>query len=97
MSELNVFAFDATECPHCHHSVDTGACSQGDANPKPGDKSICAYCGEISVFADNLQLRKPTEEEANEELAPSDQFIREIIRRRTKSLWKPMSPSEKAH
>jgi hypothetical protein len=34
-----------------------------DASPLPGSISICAYCGEIAVFGEDMHLRPPTHEE----------------------------------
>ena len=51
-------------CPACGKFVDTAAALiREHMDTSPGDVSICAYCGEILVFAPDLSLRKmgPTE------------------------------------
>lgn len=50
-------------CPNCDKHLDrsTGA-GHGQA-PKPGDLSICYYCAVLSVFTDELGLRRVTLEE----------------------------------
>ena len=45
----------------------------------PGDRSVCAYCGAMSVFTGNgLEVRSPTRDEMAESLA--DPTVREAIR-----------------
>ncbi len=39
--------------------------------PKPGDFSCCAYCRDVSVYADDMTLREPTNAEWKE-LAGTD-------------------------
>lgn len=51
------------ECPNCGALNDTASPFDEDAEPKPGDASICIMCGHLSVFDDNLVLRNPTDEE----------------------------------
>ena len=33
------------------------------ARPSPGDASFCVYCSTILIFAEDLSLRVPTDEE----------------------------------
>jgi hypothetical protein len=35
-----------------------------DASPKPGDVSMCVYCGAIAIFTEALLLVTPDETEA---------------------------------
>ncbi len=53
-------------CPTCNKTLD-GSSSLGDSSdvPSPGDLSICKYCGELSVFKDDLSQRPITQEETN--------------------------------
>lgn len=51
-------------CPSCGKLLD-GATQLRDASehqetPKAGDATICLYCANVAVFADDLTLRKPT-------------------------------------
>ena len=50
-----------SQCCACGTTLDGAA---GRAAPKPGDFSICIYCGALSVFDEDLKLREPTQEEA---------------------------------
>ena len=53
-------------CPFCNHKLD--GCSQVNGNnlPDPGSYSVCIKCGNVSVFDDDLCLRKPLPEEEAE-------------------------------
>lgn len=67
--DLHVHASNSTrvqgggECPVCLNSV-SGASpiSKGNAKPKPGDISVCVYCGAILEFDDTLNLQAISEE-----------------------------------
>lgn len=51
-------------CLHCGKILDAASgVDDDDMPPKPGDVSICFYCGNIAVFGDNLLLRQPTDKE----------------------------------
>jgi hypothetical protein len=58
-----------TICPHCdalsNHQTPV---SEGIDTPENGDASICAACGEVSVFDDACptNLRLPTDDEQAE-------------------------------
>lgn len=44
-------------CPFCKRLTDAQTCvSEMDAEPKPNDLSLCAYCGELAQFDENLKL-----------------------------------------
>lgn len=57
----------ATLCPFCgqEHEVSTEArpsqksSSAPEATMRPGDITLCIYCGEFSVMGDDDMLRKP--------------------------------------
>lgn len=49
-----------SHCCECGHTTDAAS---GPCAPKPGDLSLCIECGSLNAFAENLMLRKPTEEE----------------------------------
>lgn len=51
-------------CPYCNALTDCATDPFDDSRPSPGDASVCIKCSEVAVFADDLSLRKPTEEEA---------------------------------
>lgn len=54
------------KCPYCLAGNDA---STGDGQPEAGSVSICAYCSLVSVFIEDLSLRKLTEAENIEVLA----------------------------
>lgn len=61
---MEKFFVDQTKCPQCEEPLNT---TTGDGNPpKPGDVSFCLYCGCVSVFGDDMQLRLPTKDEMAE-------------------------------
>lgn len=52
-------------CPFCNVKIDAAGCTDKEFHlPEPGSISICAKCGEVSVFGDTLKLRRMTDEEA---------------------------------
>jgi hypothetical protein len=53
----------ACPCLHCGKVVDAGMNVINERRPGPGDYSICAYCGHLMVFAEDLMLREPTNAE----------------------------------
>lgn len=74
-------------CPHCEHILEgaTGVTTQNA--PKPGDVTLCIYCAAVLVFQDDMRVRLPVEEEANEfasngELMKMQKIVKLAIRRR---------------
>lgn len=60
-------------CPHCGKRLNAAGTTDGaDARPEPGDCTMCFGCGEWCVFADDLSLRKPSEDELVELLDDPD-------------------------
>lgn len=58
-----------SKCCECGHQMD--ACS-GPCEPSPGDLTLCINCGSLNVFADDLTLRYPTDDEFFAAAADSD-------------------------
>lgn len=53
--------------PHiCTCGADNDAASHHNATPSPGDVSLCWYCGELTVFNEDLTQHIPSEEEMDE-------------------------------
>lgn len=50
-------------CLHCGRALDGAICMNAEKVPISGDITVCFYCGEIMVFAEDLHLRKPTDAE----------------------------------
>lgn len=53
----------SSACWNCGKAVDAATPLESDADPVPHDVTLCIYCGEWNVFADDMMLRKPTEQE----------------------------------
>lgn len=55
----------AAFCPWCHAFLDAATVITDDENAIPvgGDVSICLYCARVSIYEDDLSLRKPTPKE----------------------------------
>jgi hypothetical protein len=47
----------------CTCGAENDAASHRDATPSPDDVSLCWYCGELTVFNEDLTQRVPSEEE----------------------------------
>jgi hypothetical protein len=49
-------------CRSCHKRLDAASTPDGrdEHRPKPGDFSVCIYCGDVAVFTDSMRLREPT-------------------------------------
>lgn len=54
---------EPTRCPACGSTHSCHGNAAGEGAPKPGDISVCAYCGVLLVFEQDLALRKATPEE----------------------------------
>lgn len=51
-------------CPECGYGVDSATNAEDSTDaPRPGDFSICLYCGTILVFTEDLSLRKSAPED----------------------------------
>ena len=64
MSESNYVG--PNYCTACGAECDGATCTDLKSAPSPGDVTVCAYCGHIMVFGDNLKLRDPTADECKE-------------------------------
>lgn len=53
-----------SSCTRCGDKLDAATCVGDDEGPTPGDITICATCGHVMAFADDLILRELTAEEA---------------------------------
>lgn len=51
-----------------------------DIKPKPGDISVCAYCGNVFVFDENRNLRDATQEDMKR-LSPEERAQVKTIQR----------------
>ena len=77
--EEGIFFTGAT-CPHCKRRAHLAGEMDGETiEPAAGDCTLCIKCGEWSIFTENLQMRKPTEDEARE--LASDDNVREANKR----------------
>jgi hypothetical protein len=62
-------------CLSCGRLVDAASDVEGKSVPKPGDVTICIGCAHVMVFTEDLKLREPTAQEA-EEIAEDDKVAR---------------------
>lgn len=55
------------KCPFCRKEITAAGNVPGEHQaPTGGDASLCITCGAISVFCDDMALRKPTPQERDE-------------------------------
>jgi hypothetical protein len=69
-------------CPFCQRVTDEQLAVGGaeKETPSPGDATICFYCWEMSVFDQDMSLKKPTpEDEASIAAQPEVPKIRRMI------------------
>lgn len=50
-------------CPTCGHPFDRAEAFPRSRHPRPGDYSICINCRGLNVFAMDLTVRAPTDQE----------------------------------
>lgn len=51
------------QCPVCECSIDGAGNFFDDHGPQPGTFAVCSECRNLNVFAEDLTLRAPTDEE----------------------------------
>jgi len=76
------------KCPNCNEDLEQATCLGKDI-PKPGDISICAYCGQLLMFTENLNQRKVEDsefrtfdEEAQQQIAHVQMGIKQMIEKK---------------
>lgn len=50
-------------CLDCHKTLDMALDVEGDAQPEPGDFTICIVCGHLMTFGHDMWPRNLTSEE----------------------------------
>jgi hypothetical protein len=80
--------FPGRACVSCGKLNDHATDPLDEVQPKPGDISICLYCGHISVFALDLTLREPNLEEARAIAGDPDILAYQRARSATMVEWK---------
>lgn len=53
----------------CGHLLSGATGIDYDERPEPGNLSVCAYCGVLRIYAEDLSLRELTREELAEVMA----------------------------
>lgn len=53
-------------CISCGKTLDAASCLEDGSRPKPGDITVCFYCGQVMAFDNDLGLRHLTEPESKE-------------------------------
>ena len=65
-------------CPHCGRQEESFRLLCDSGGPAPGKATLCDHCGAWNVWDDEMDLRPPTIEEADE--IKGDDEAREIER-----------------
>jgi hypothetical protein len=60
----NTYETSPMKCLHCDKVMDRATGHNNDEAPQPGAIAICAYCGHIMMFDNNLSFREITDAEA---------------------------------
>lgn len=55
-----------TPCLNCLTLVDAASPVDKRGKPRPGDITVCLYCGHVMAFADDLAFRELTSDEMHE-------------------------------
>lgn len=65
---MSITRVNETHCKTCLHKIDAhGTCDDNEnIKPSPEDITICMYCGQLSIFDADLNLRAITETELQE-------------------------------
>src|SRR5262245_58987466 len=69
----------AAICVNCGHNINgafgiTTDDNDSDVRPGTGDFTLCIVCGHLQVFAEDMSLREPTDEE-KKEIAGAESLI----------------------
>lgn len=75
------------QCPACKRELDGAFDWRGNSTPRPGDISVCCYCGHMCVFNHGLTLRSASAADfmaLKPELREAIAKTREMLRRATK-------------
>ena len=74
-------------CPACNEMVDAADCvDEGPEAPKPGDYSVCAYCGAFLRFDIAAGRRLSLRELADEEFAELPLDVIQILNKLRRNL-----------
>lgn len=72
MSEKTLLQY----CPECRTGLDavSPVTSEAKSNPKPGDVSVCFYCGTVLCYDEGGAIVRATRDDIDK-LDPEDAFI----------------------
>lgn len=89
MEPWNMHHITPQPCPYCDRMNDAGTNMNNQKPPKPGDWSLCYTCAQVSVFDENILMRKlnPAEEV---ELREDHPEILRVIGRLQQSKFGPL-------
>ena len=83
--------YAATPCLNCGKDLD--ACEQinGDGGPRPGNITVCLYCGHVMVFDEKMKFRDLNDAEMVEvagdpRLVEMGRLVGEVIEKRKRDL-----------
>ena len=77
-NEPHTHEIDHTPCPYCGHNRRCATGLDGQRRPKAGDYTVCAKCGSVSVFDEQLMLRPPSPQQT-QYLIENPQMLQRIM------------------
>jgi len=66
---MTITRLKPTKCPACGYEIDGATGVEKGTTPRPGDISLCVYCGAISIYTRGMGIRSATAFEESRLLA----------------------------
>jgi hypothetical protein len=82
-------------CPRCKSPIDAVSSVEKGVTPQPGHLSVCAFCGEMLIFNDDLSVRSMAPEEFAQMEAEAPEVAEKMIFL-TNLMRNPANPIRKA-
>lgn len=76
----DIFKTSEAKCRICGKPLTGHTPREGEHKPKPGDISVCGYCGVLSKYGEDFQLLEVTEAELEEIKKNHPDFYAEVTR-----------------
>lgn len=73
---------DHNPCLNCGAPLDAAKGVGNDKKPRPGDISVCAYCGHIMAFDEQLKLRQLNDDEVRDVAGMKEVLTIQKVRRK---------------
>ena len=64
--EATDYQIPEAECLECGKQMDGATPTGGGRGPQPNDIAICAYCGHLQAYGDEMKFRQLNDEEIRE-------------------------------